>query len=265
MNFYKNPTSYINDMDDFEHLINSNVLLNQDYGFCMDHLNYTQEITSDGIEGEYVINVNNADNKKENITDNQENENCLTYSSLESPTNSSIIGTSNSNDKNSENSKGKKSKTRKLKFDGIHKKIMRNFLNVATLSKLNEILFNFFSSNVKKMKKLKQTLITKIDIISIKSLLKKSLLEIFVMDNRKHNIKIIYSTLNECSRFRDFMNQTFEQAYGHYMASTAYIADLKRIKSIEDEAYCKQYDRLAKGFIDYYKYHTKRRPFDDSN
>jgi hypothetical protein len=214
----------------------------------MEYFNQNDEITSVEVEQKNIIGINNIDYINPDITDNKANYK-MNYSNVESQTINPIIETNESIDNNSEYSKEKKNKKRKLKFDRIHKKIMRNFLNVSTLLKLNEMLYNFHSSDVKKMKKLKQKLITKIDIVSIKLLLKKSLLEIFQTDNRKHNLKIIHSTLNGCSMFRLFMEQTFEQAYRHYIASSAYKYDLERIKTIEDEAYFYKYDRLAKCFF----------------
>jgi hypothetical protein len=143
---------------------------------------------------------------------------------------------------------------RKLQSDGIRKKIMSNFLNRSTRNKLNEILYHHYQSNLKKLKKLKLAIVTKVDSATIKQLLEKTILELYLQDGSDHNLRIIFNTINENPQFRDFLNMTFEQAFVKYIGSAAYMNDLENLKLKETEEYIKEYDDHARNFITYYKY-----------
>lgn len=139
----------------------------------------------------------------------------------------------------------------KIRTDGIRKKIMSNFLNKATRCKLNEILKANFCNL--KIKKFKFSFITKVDLYSVKNVLKKTLLEIYLMDNNDNNVKVICKKYNEIKNFKMFLNQTFEQAYENYLSSCLYSLQIDLLKLRESSIYINEYKRQSVDFLKYYK------------
>jgi hypothetical protein len=98
---------------------------------------------------------------------------------------------------------------RKLQSDAIKKKIMRNFLNRSTLKILNDILLH---ENIPiRLRKLNRFLINTIDTKTIKTLLSKSIRQIFEIDNFGMNLNIIKEEANNIPIFQNMLSQTFEE------------------------------------------------------
>jgi hypothetical protein len=150
------------------------------------------------------------------------------------------------------------SSRRKLQGDAIRKKIMSNFLNNSTLNKLNQIIENEYCSDNFKLIKLKQEIVTKIDTKTIKEIIHKPLLQIFLSDGNSFNRKIIIRMMKINDIFLKIMSTTFYDAYELYYVSRAYKNDLKRIKMKESVEYVQKYEQFSKKFTNFYINSTKK-------
>jgi L-fucose mutarotase/ribose pyranase (RbsD/FucU family) len=130
---------------------------------------------------------------------------------------------------------------------------MSNFLNRFTRKCINDQLSLLKpEDNNYRLRKLKQRYITKVDTASIKSLMNKTILQIFQLDAQEDNITIINEAMHS-EDFRNIINHTFTEKLDIYLLSEEYARDVKSIKIKESLVYVREYEKQAKSFINYYK------------
>jgi hypothetical protein len=146
-----------------------------------------------------------------------------------------------------------KNSRRKLQSDGIRKKIMSNFLNRSTRKILNGLLATENTESKLVLNKLRHEIINKVNTEFIKSLISKTIREIFEIDNNERNLKIINEDAKDNSLFQNMLDINFEDAFNHYIKSEEYKYDMRRIQVKESKDYFIAYKKNVEDFIDYYK------------
>jgi hypothetical protein len=141
----------------------------------------------------------------------------------------------------------------KFRADAIRKKIMSNFLNKSSRIIINKILNLEFPSERFKIRKLKHKLVTKVNTLSIRNLLTKTIFDIYILDNNTNSLRILKNCMEKSPRLRNLLLMKFEEAYDMYLKSASYLLDVKIIQKIYGESYMNEYDHISKNFLIYYR------------
>ncbi len=146
---------------------------------------------------------------------------------------------------------------RKLKSDGIRKKIKVNF-HEATRKILNQILSTFYPDDNKMyLEKLSQNLLTSINIKFNKSLMNRTLYDVYEDDLKNHylharrNFEIVQISL-ENEIFKEIIFSKYVDLFKNYLNSKDYLQDIHRIMEKEDKLYVERYILHANEYVDYF-------------
>ena len=147
--------------------------------------------------------------------------------------------------------------TRKLKSDGIRKKIKVNY-HESTRKMLNQILSILYPDSKKMfLEKLSQKFLTSINIKQNKNIMTSSLYDIYKNDvdennhNYLHNLEVI-SKASKNPIFTDIMNTKYSDLFEKYLDSERYKYDLKKIMEKEDKSYLDLYCQHARDYVSYF-------------
>lgn len=146
---------------------------------------------------------------------------------------------------------------RKLKSDGIRKKIKVNF-HEATRKFLNHLISTFYPDDNKMyLEKLSQNFLTSINIKVNKDLLNKTLYDIYEEDlknnylHAERNFEIIQICL-ENEIIREVLFSKYIYLFKNYLNSKNYLQDIHKIMEREDKTYVERYIIHANEYIDYF-------------